>query len=88
MYPALHEEQSSPATSHNVPPLPPEFVAVPEVQVHVLAVHVWEEPAAAGLLIVYPALHEEQSSPATSHNVPPLPPEFVAVPEVQVHVLA
>ena len=51
------------------------------VAVHVFALHVDNDPAAAIAEIVYPSPHAEQStSPSASHNVPSLPPLIVRVP--------
>ena len=56
--------------------------------VHVLALHVDADPEAAVLEMVYPVLHELQSTVDSSHSVAPEPDEIVGVPFGQVHVFS
>ena len=57
------------------------------VALHVFALHLDTDPIPALEEIVYPSSHAEQSTlPASSHNVPPLPPLIAGVPLGQVQV--
>ena len=56
--------------------------------VHVLALHVDADPEAAVLEMVYPVLHELQSTVAVLQSVPPEPEAKVGEPFGQVHIFA